>query len=368
MDLSSKTLAQTMTVGAISAIKAKRMAMKMDLDVEGKRIRTLQRVQDRQKHEKQVELCKQTIKRERQYPTREEQLLGGKELPGVLKTLSLVYDFKSRRMLSKPEDSPKEEPAAPPPLGGTQEVPVKPPPKSKYNRYGQERFLRGKEEFGINPRGSHWEKVAATGLNPECWKTESEKTNTEKGKLELAKNASKKLRQDKRLSRMPIIVVPEALTSLVTVHNAKQLLQELRYVSVGEARQALVPGQRLDEVTIEHCFQGELVSYRVIDNVTRLTPEEWRRVAAVFAMGPHWQFKGWPQGGNPALIFHQVCAFHLHFRGTPVSKELANLQVHLLALSPHERHLDCGILTEFWNKLDHHMAVHPRQFAFINQK
>jgi len=122
-------------------------------------------------------------------------------------------------------------------------------------------------------------------------------------------------------------------------------------------------------ITFIKCkFQGELVSYRVIDNVTRLTPEEWRRVAAVFAMGPHWQFKGWPQGGNPALIFHQVCAFHLHFRGTPVSKELANLQVHLLALSPHERHLDCGILTEFWNKLDLHMAVHPRQFAFINQK
>jgi len=26
-------------------------------------------------------------------------------------------------------------------------------------------------------------------------------------------------------------------------------------VSVGEARRALVPGQPLDEVTIEHCFQ-----------------------------------------------------------------------------------------------------------------
>jgi len=45
------------------------------------------------------------------------------------------------------------------------------------------------------------------------------------------------------------------MTSLVTVHNSKQLLQELRYVSVGEARQSLVPSQPVGEVTIEHCFQ-----------------------------------------------------------------------------------------------------------------
>lgn len=115
-------------------------------------------------------------------------------------------------------------------------------------------------------------------------------------------------------------------------------------------------------------FQGELVRYRVIDNVKRLKPEEWERVAAVFAMGPQWQFKGWPHGGDPAVIFHEVCAFHLHFKDSAPSKELRNLQVHMLALPQHERHSDCGVLKEFWKKLDHHIAVRPKQFAFMKQK
>ncbi|XP_016957495.1 parafibromin [Drosophila biarmipes] len=376
MDLSSKTLSQTMTVEAIAAIKAKRMAMKKDLDVEGKRKRTLQREQDRQEHEEQAEFCKRTMEREWQHRTREEQLLGEKELPGVLKCLSLVYDSKRRRMLSMTEDSPPEGARIHPPHGGLQQVPVvlseletiKLAPMSKYNRYGQERFLRGKQEFGINPQGTHWEKVKSSDLNPEHRKIESLDIDKKNGTLEMANSANKRPRYNKRFLRMPIIVVPAALTSLVTVHNARQLLQEMRYVSVEKARQSMVSGQPTAEVTVEHCFQGDLVSYRVIDNVTRLTSEEWKRVAALFAMGPHWQFKDWPHGGDPALIFHQVCAFHLHFKGSPVCKELHNLQVHLLALSPNERHSDSGILTEFWNKLDHHMAVHPRQFAFIKQK
>ncbi|XP_070070052.1 parafibromin [Drosophila takahashii] len=365
MDPNSKTLSQTMTVEAIAAIKAKRLAMKRELDVEGKRLRMMQREQERREQELQAdEVCRRAIERERPHRTREEQLLGEKELHGVLECVSRVYDFERRRMRPKPLDPPpamlREEPVVPPQLET-----VKPASKCKYNRYGQERFLKGQQEFGINPQGSNLEKATSSGLNPgssQRGKTKSADVNTSNG------DPRKFPRYYKPLSRMPIIVVPAALTSLVTLHNAKQLLQEMRYVSVEQARQSMNVGQHLDELIIEHRFQGELLSYRVIDNVTRLTSGEWDRVAAVFAMGPHWQFKGWPQGGDPALIFHQVCAFHLHFKDSPVCKELRNLQVHPLALSPHERHSDCGILTEFWNKLDRHMAVHPRQFAFIKQK
>ncbi|KAH8340037.1 hypothetical protein KR067_006781 [Drosophila pandora] len=343
-----QNLSQTMSVEAIAAIKAKRLAMKSgQVDDEQRNSRRLLREQQRQEDEKQAEVCRRARERERQHRNREEQLLGEKELPGVLRILASVYDSHKRRLKSKerPPKVPDVDLSLPMP-GKLREVPVVPPqlepsdPKassSKYNRYGQERFNRNKPEFGIDPLGSNL-------------------------KANHAQNQGKS-DPKKRRSRKPIIVVPAAVKSLVTLHNVKQLLQDMRYVPVEQLRQSGV--QPSDEVIIERKVQGQIVRYRVIDNVSRLTNEEWERVAAVFALGPHWQFKGWPQRGDPANIFHRVCAFHLHFKNSPVARELHNLQVHILSLPQHERHLDCGILMEFWNKLDQHIALHPRQFAFM---
>ncbi|XP_017068966.1 parafibromin [Drosophila eugracilis] len=372
MEANFRTLDQTMTVEAIASIKTKRMANKLRLDVEGKQNRKLQRKQFGKEQEKQAEICRMAMKRERQHRTRDEQLLSQKEVPGILECVSLFYDIHKLRMVKK-DSTPKVE-NVPPTSGLLKEVPVvppqletlMPPPKCiKYNRYRQEKFLKGQQEFGINPQGSHMEpeKPSYSGSKS---KGKVTKKLMPAPTTDFTKMANKVKRHVKTYSRMPIIVVPDAKTSLVNMSNVKQLLQEMRYVPVEQARrQALTDGQHADDIIIEHRFQGQLVKYRVIDNIVRLTAEEWARVAAVFAMGPHWQFKGWPMGGDPARIFHEVCAFHLYFKNSPVCKELRNLQVNLLALSPNERHMDCGILTEFWNKLDRHMAVRIRQFAFI---
>ncbi|KAH8275411.1 hypothetical protein KR026_006745 [Drosophila bipectinata] len=342
-----QSLPETMSVEAIAAIKAKRLAMKSGEMGDGQRNkRRMVREQQLQEDEKQAEVCRRARERERQHRDREEQLLGEKELPGILRILSKVYDSKKRRLKSK-EKAPK--PAAKdlslPMPGMLKEVPVVPPQldtfdlkhSSKYNRYGQERFNRKKPEFDIDPLGSHLK--ADHHHNPT------------------------QLEPKKHRSRKPIIVVPASLKSLVTLHNVKQLLQDMRYVSVEELRQLGV--QASHEVIIERKVQGEIVRYRVIDKVSRLTNEEWERVTAVFALGPTWQFKGWPQRGDPANIFHRVCAFHLHFKNSPVDQELQKMQVTFLSLPQHERHLDRGILMEFWNKLDQHIALHPRQFAFM---
>lgn len=45
--------------------------------------------------------------------------------------------------------------------------------------------------------------------------------------------------------------------------------------------------------------------YRVTDNPSKLSYADWDRVVAVFAMGPAWQFKGWPHEGNPVEIFNR---------------------------------------------------------------
>ncbi|EDW90585.1 parafibromin [Drosophila yakuba] len=368
MDPILKTLSQTMTVEAIAMIKAKRLAMKQCVDVAGRQKRAQQRENDRQVDDVQADLCKRAMERERPFRVFEEQLLGESEMTAAQEYLHLVYDSKRRCMHSTPRESTpivvREVPIVPL-QPETRTVP--PTEKSKYNRYGQERFLKEQQEFGINPQGSHLERATTLRASPKTMPLKRARSLSVPS-YQRTKKAISGCRPSNPRSRMPIIVVPAALTSLVTLYNAKELLQEMRYVPLKQAHRLMHHGQHLDEVIVEHRFQGELVSYRVIDNVTRLTPGEWERVAAVFAMGPHWQFKGWPQGADPAAIFHQVCAFHLHFKDTPVCKELCNLQLHPLALSPNERHSDCGIMMEFWNKLDHHMAVRARQFAFIKQK
>ncbi|CAN7978873.1 unnamed protein product, partial [Ixodes persulcatus] len=103
-------------------------------------------------------------------------------------------------------------------------------------------------------------------------------------------------------SRTPIIIIPAATTSLITMYNAKDILQDLRFVSTAEKKSQGC--KRENAVLIQRRRNGgTTVSYRVIDNPTNLASEDWCRVVAVFVQGPAWQFKGWPWGGNPIEIF-----------------------------------------------------------------
>ncbi|EDW47758.1 parafibromin [Drosophila sechellia] len=367
MDPILKTLTETMTVEAIAIIKAKRLAMKQSVNMNAMQLGAEGREKRRMSDNMQKELGKRAMERERPCRVFEEQLLGEREMTTAQKYLKLFNDSKMRSLdHTWPELSSTaiEETIDMPELPPQPEIMTEPPRrKTRYNRYGQEKFLTDQKEFGINPQGSNLEK-AAPFLESQQDKQLKRNESVSKEIIERPKHDSKGRRRSKLYSRMPIIVVPPTKTSMVSLHNIKKLLQDLRYTAMS----GMTRENALKEVIVEHRFKNEIVSYRVIDNVAHLTPVEWDRVIAVFTSGPRWQFKGWPKGANRAAIFHKVCAFHLHFRNTPMSNELRKMQVHSLALSPHERHSDSGILMEFWNKVDQHMAVHARQFAFIWQK
>lgn len=104
----------------------------------------------------------------------------------------------------------------------------------------------------------------------------------------------------KRVSRTPIIIIPAGTSSLITMHNVKDILQELKFVSVEQKK---AEGARRDnEVLLQRQKNGISVPYRVMDNPAKLSPSDWDRVVAVFVMGPAWQFKGYPWE-NPVEIF-----------------------------------------------------------------
>ena len=106
---------------------------------------------------------------------------------------------------------------------------------------------------------------------------------------------------NKRISRTPIIIIPAANTSLITMFNAKEILQDLRYITTEEKKAQ--GGRRDNEILIQRPKSGGSVPYRIIDNPQKLNLDDWERVVAVFVMGPAWQFKGWPWDGNPVEIF-----------------------------------------------------------------
>ena len=106
----------------------------------------------------------------------------------------------------------------------------------------------------------------------------------------------------KRPSRTPIIIIPSAPKSMITMHNAKDILQDLKFVSTDEKKAQ--GARRENEILIQRRKDGGLtVPYRVIDNPGKLTNADWDRVVAVFVLGQAWQFKGWPWDGNPTVIF-----------------------------------------------------------------
>lgn len=90
----------------------------------------------------------------------------------------------------------------------------------------------------------------------------------------------------KRPSRTPIIIISAAPKSLITMYNAKEILQDLRFVSTEEIKAKQAGMKRDNELLIQRRKEGGLtVPYRVIDNPSKLGPQDWDRVVAVFVMG-----------------------------------------------------------------------------------
>lgn len=80
--------------------------------------------------------------------------------------------------------------------------------------------------------------------------------------------------QPKRGSRTPIIIIPAVTTSLITMYNAKDIMQDLRFLSTEEKK--MQGCKRDNEVLIQRRKEGgTTVPYRVIDNPVKLQREDW---------------------------------------------------------------------------------------------
>ncbi|KAK4019888.1 hypothetical protein OUZ56_001889 [Daphnia magna] len=359
-----QSLSEAMSIETIASLKAKRIANKRktikgdsedmglglgsSLGLAGSSSSELRGMLDYD-----FDVTKDILNRERQWRNRTSVLQSSgkvfsKNIFAILQSLKAREDGKLRGHSSV---APGAGRTVLPPGGGPSGM--GPPVQQQgpvYSRYDQERF-RGKEEtegFKIDTTGTYHGmtlKSVTEGTQPRKAAAPTAATPAAVAQPRPSTGPTK------RVSRTPIIIIPSANSSLITMFNAKDVLQDLKFFSTEEKRQQ---GCRRDnEILLQRRKEGNLtVPYRVIDSPQKLAPGDWDRVVAVFVMGPAWQFKGWPWSGNPVEIFVQVCAFHVKWDDIPLDQNVAKWAVNVISLSRTKRHLDRAALMTFWEKLD----------------
>ncbi|MDP2438051.1 MAG: CDC73 C-terminal domain-containing protein [archaeon] len=160
---------------------------------------------------------------------------------------------------------------------------------------------------------------------------------------------------------MPIIVVPPT-GSLFSLQNVKRFLEEGQYEDLQAVK---VSSNAKDGILVERprskaMLEGAPAKYRVVDNVTALRPDDWKRVAAVFVMGPQWQFQAFPEAfRSPVYLFSHVCGFHFHWSTDKPHANVGNWNVISLTI-PKEvknRHLTAQSHLDFWQTLERFVLI-----------
>jgi parafibromin len=170
----------------------------------------------------------------------------------------------------------------------------------------------------------------------------------------------------------PIIIVPNAMTSPITLMNSQPFFDKASFVAREKCQK---PKDGTIEITrtVASRIGGKTITYEIMDNPKRhlKSPADWARVVGVIAQGESWQFKGWKigwtdpkkKGGNdtPVEIFSHSFGFFVNFEGAPIPQELKGWNVKRGVLSRDKRGLDGVVYSQFWNGLDEWMFVHKRE-------
>ena len=166
----------------------------------------------------------------------------------------------------------------------------------------------------------------------------------------------------------PIIIVPNAMTSVVTMVNAPFFLgEDARYVPREVALKDPRAGKRGGTFSVTRKMASRLggheLTYDVIDNPsTRLKrPEDWQRVVAVICQGQSWQFKGW-RYSDPVELFTSAFGFYVGLDGAAVPAELRGWNVKTSRISRDRRGMDNVCMASFWNGVEEFVSVHKQGF------
>ena len=205
---------------------------------------------------------KEIRSRERQWRTRTTILQSNGKIfaKNVLAILNSVRAREEGRYGSQPRpDSMPVRPGMQPPA----------PQPLPYNRYGQEHFRQADTEgFKIDTTGTYAGKTLKSVMTegnvakrPPIPHPQVPRPMPVAKAMPPPAQPLQQQKPQKRVSKTPIIIIPAAPQSLITMFNVKEILQDLRFVSTEEKRAAGM--KRENDVLIQRRKEGGLtVPYR----------------------------------------------------------------------------------------------------------
>ncbi|PKA66081.1 hypothetical protein AXF42_Ash010491 [Apostasia shenzhenica] len=157
---------------------------------------------------------------------------------------------------------------------------------------------------------------------------------------------------------VPIILVPSAFQTLITIYNVKEFLEDGVYVPTDVKVKAMRGAPKPDCVTVQKKLSRDRVvaAYEVRDKPSAFKPEDWERVVAVFVLGKEWQFKDWPFKDH-VEIFNKIIGFFVRFEDDSVesAKIVKQWNVKIISISKNKRHQDRAAALEVWDRLEDFM-------------
>ncbi|KAE8766868.1 protein CDC73 [Hordeum vulgare] len=155
---------------------------------------------------------------------------------------------------------------------------------------------------------------------------------------------------------VPIILVPSASQTLITIYNVKDFLEDFVFVPSDEKMRAMKGSPKPECVTVQKKHvrgAGGPAAFEVRDKPASLKADDWARVVAVFVLGKEWQFKDWPFKDH-VDIFNKVIGFYVRFEDDSVdsAKVVKQWNVKIISISKNKRHQDRPAALEVWDRLD----------------
>jgi len=156
---------------------------------------------------------------------------------------------------------------------------------------------------------------------------------------------------------VPIILVPSAFQTLITIYNVKEFLEDGVYIPT-DVKVKQMKGPKPDCVTVQKKFSRDrmVTAYEVRDKPSALKAEDWDRVVAVFVLGKEWQFKDWPFKDH-VEIFNKILGFYMRFEDDSIesAKVVKQWNVKIISISKNKRHQDRAAALDVWGRLEDFM-------------
>ncbi|XP_010532562.1 PREDICTED: protein CDC73 homolog [Tarenaya hassleriana] len=163
---------------------------------------------------------------------------------------------------------------------------------------------------------------------------------------------------------VPIILVPSAFQTLITIYNVKEFLEDGVFIPT-DVKAKQMKGPKPDCITVQKKFSRDrekvVTAYEVRDKPSALKQDDWDRVVAVFVLGKEWQFKDWPFKDH-VEIFNRILGFFLRFEDDSIesAKTVKQWNVKIISISKNKRHQDRAAALEVWEKLEEFVRSRSR--------